>query len=164
MVASPSAPLTIATVRRVSPLIGVNRRGQSGVEQLLGDDLASHPADEAQCEHLVPERRGNPSDVDALATGALPDVGDAVTAADHEFVDPVRDVERQVQCDGSYQSSHEPARITFWTAYSSSRTTRSARLPVSIPPIVYQPNASAGVVEAIRDASTSETPAFTALR
>ena len=81
-----------------------------------------------------------------------------------EIVDLVGDVQREVESDGPDQSSHDPARITFWTAYSSSSSTMSARFPTSSEPTSYQPKVWAGVVDAIRDASTSDTPALTALR
>ena len=71
------------------------------------------PPDEAEHEHLMPERRRHPRDVHTLATGPPADRGDAMTSADHERVDLVRDVQREVEGDGPDQSSHEPARITF---------------------------------------------------
>jgi len=97
-------------------------------------------------------------------TATVPGLGAGALQGDLQFVDLVRHVQREVERDGPDQSSHDPARITFCTAYSSSSRTRSARFPVSIEPTSYQPKVCAGVVDAIRDASTSETPDFTALR
>src|SRR5262249_32390792 len=138
-----------------------DRREQSRqprVEQLLGDQLTRHAADEPEHQHLMPERRRDSRDVHALAARPPTDPIDAMAPADPQFVDLVRHVQRKVERDGPDQSSHDPARITFCTVYSSSSSTRSARFPVSIEPTSYQPKCCAGVVDAIRDASTSDTP------
>jgi len=62
------------------------------------------------------------------------------------------------------QLCHRPPHSTARTCRVSSSTTRSARRPGTIAPRSVSPSLVAGVVEAIRTASTMDTPAWTIRR
>ncbi len=118
--------------------------GQPGVEQVLGDELAGHPADEPEREHLVPERRAPPARRSRpcrrpAAGPRRPGGCRRPTSSSHL----VGDVQRQVERDGTDQcvahGNHSPPASPSGRRSPSSSTTRSARFPVSIAPTSYQP-------------------------
>ena len=160
IVASPSAPLTMATVRRVSPLIGVSSAVSPASNSSSATSSPVTPPTNPSASTWCPSVAATRATLTPLPPARCRMSVDAVAAADHEFVDP-------------YVTSSARLRVTVPISPATSRPaspsgrrtprparTRSARLPVSIPPTSYQPNACAGVVDAIRDASTSETPAL----